>query len=179
MKWFEKRMNQLLFTRQGSSFVEVIVATAVVGVVLTSIVMVLTYSIQLSSQARYRSLATRKAQETLDMLMRERVVLGWDGLISVLSETGTYCVRAIPDQPSASVSDHIFSGYEGDPIYLTAGECFFQLEEAESPVRFKRELDIEYSSPPITSLTATVTVSWQKDNGDEVQVQVKQVFSQW
>lgn len=67
----------MLNKRQGSTILEVLIATLVVGTVLTAVAASLTNSIKNSSEAEYRKIATRLAQEGLEIVRKEKYIHTW------------------------------------------------------------------------------------------------------
>lgn len=67
----------MLNKRQGSTILEVLIATLVVGTVLTAVAASLTNSIKNSSEAEYRKIATRLAQEGLEIVRKEKYIKTW------------------------------------------------------------------------------------------------------
>lgn len=54
------------FLQSGQTVIEVLIATGVVSLVMTALMATMTLSLQNSSQAKYRSLATKLGQEGID-----------------------------------------------------------------------------------------------------------------
>ncbi len=67
----------MLNKRQGSTILEVLIATLVVGTILTAVAASLTSSIKNSSEAEYRKIATRLAQEGLEIVRKEKYIKTW------------------------------------------------------------------------------------------------------
>ena len=172
----KKHLNQ----KQGSSLIEIIMATAIVSLILVSIMLSMTYTMKLNSQSQFRALATQKAQETVDLFRRERTVLGCEDFLTVLENGQTYCVAEIPSQPSQSISDHLFDADEGDGVYPDS--CGYDVQTAEVPIDFKREayVEIDTSDSTLPIITVTITVSWDNENSaDDFSVGLKKEFRPW
>lgn len=75
----------------GNSVIEVLVATAVVGIILTALAASMSSSIQNSAEAQYRETGTSLGQDIMETLRKDKNILSW----SVFYDTpanGTYCV---------------------------------------------------------------------------------------
>ena len=88
---FNKSQNKY---QQGSTLIEVLVAILIMAIVLTGLATALTYSLKNSAQADYRQVATRQAQDVIEILRKERSRLGWSGFEAAINtNSGTYyCV---------------------------------------------------------------------------------------
>ncbi|MFH2118127.1 MAG: hypothetical protein ABII10_00095, partial [Candidatus Paceibacterota bacterium] len=91
-KWFNKK----IFNQTGSSLIEVIVATGVIALVLTTLVAGMTVSLQTSAEAKYRSQAIKRGQEAMEVFRRERTLLGWDSFVAQFTSGSTYCLQTLP-----------------------------------------------------------------------------------
>lgn len=81
-------------TKLGSSMIEILIATGVVGLVMTAVASSLVLSVKNSSVSKYKVLASTRAQEAMEVFRREKVLLGWGQYYDVLS-SGTYCLNAL------------------------------------------------------------------------------------
>lgn len=79
----------------GQSIIEVIIATLIVGLVLTAIASGLTLSIKNTAQTQLRELSTNFAQEGLEVFRRERNMLGWTSFAEAL-DSNEYCLNILP-----------------------------------------------------------------------------------
>lgn len=84
----------------GQSIIEVLIATLVVGLVLTAIASGLTLSLKTTSDTQLRELAGNFAQEGIETIRRERTVLGWTAFTDSLSQ-GTFCLNELPENSEA------------------------------------------------------------------------------
>lgn len=152
----------------GQSLVEVLVATAVVGIVMTAIAAGLLLSVKNTAISKYRAIANAKAQEGLEVFRRERSLLGWTSFVASLRE-GTICLNSLPS------SGDTFSGY----IATNANACTGGTEEAGST--FTREADIQVTSVgggTNNQVRVEVIVSWT--DGDTVrEVSLVQEFKEY
>lgn len=167
----------------GSTLIEIVVATAIVGSILTAIALSLTYTIKLNLQSQARALALKKAQETIDLFRRERTVLGWNNFVQVLDHNQTYCVDFIPTAASEDTMDHIFDDDEDGVSLAGAGSCAYNVVTDEVPIDFKREAYVEFDPAPPASpqtITLEVVASWDNDKSDDdFTVRLEQDFREW
>lgn len=94
MKRFFKRL------KTGSSMIEILIATGVVGLVMTAVAAGLVLSVKNTSISKFKVLATTRAQEAMEVFRREKVILGWGQFYDVLA-TGTYCLNSLPADSTA------------------------------------------------------------------------------
>jgi len=80
--------------KRGSSMIEILIATGVVGLVMTAVASGLVLSVKNSSVSKYKVLAATRAQEAMEVFRREKILLGWSQFYDVLS-TGTYCLNTL------------------------------------------------------------------------------------
>lgn len=80
-------------SQTGSTLIEVLIATIVVGVILTGVVGALTSSLKNSSEAQNRQVATRLAQEALELFNQQKAISSWSDFYDMPSDSGDfYCV---------------------------------------------------------------------------------------
>ncbi len=160
-----------LTKQQGATLIEILMATMIVGTVLTAVAATLLYSLKANLQSKYRSLAAQKAQEAIDFFRRERTVLGWSIFYQVV-DADTYCLPSIPSPPSRSLTDHVFAG-------LTKGGCSdYNLSFPNEEINFKREAIVSLDDP--NTITIEVTVSWPNAKLDEpYSVTLQQELNNW
>jgi type II secretory pathway pseudopilin PulG len=151
----------------GSSLIEIVIAIGVVGLVLTGIIASLTFSVKSTSESKYRSLATAKAQEVIELFRRERGRLGWNEFNSIVSHD-SYCFDEIPG------IDVNISTKQG-----TCGEVY-NLVVPGAGIALKREAEITRSTD---SMVVKVSVYWPRfDQGSENidrKVVIQQEFKNW
>jgi len=87
-------INFLKSPKTGSSMIEILIATGVVGLVMTAVASSLVLSVKNSSVSKYKVLATTRAQEAMEVFRREKVLLGWSQYYDVLG-SGTYCLNSL------------------------------------------------------------------------------------
>jgi Tfp pilus assembly protein PilE len=85
--------------RAGQTIVEVIIATAVVGLVMTAIVAIGSVSLRNTSRAKAKALATKYTQEGIEYFRTQRNLLGWESMFQTLKQNSggvTYCMATLP-----------------------------------------------------------------------------------
>jgi len=92
---FIKNVKKTALAEGGSTLIEVLIATLVVGLILTAVASVMTISVKNTAQLRYQASATSRSQTALESFRRERDFLGWEAFAQKL-QTGTYCVNIPP-----------------------------------------------------------------------------------
>lgn len=83
-----KRLRPSSRRLSGSSLIEILIATLVVGLVLTSIAFLMSLNVKSSSDAELRTQATVFAQQGVDLVRQQRVSLTWSSFIGSLSGSG-------------------------------------------------------------------------------------------
>jgi type II secretory pathway pseudopilin PulG len=141
-------MNQRIrnITQSGQTIVEVLVAVAVMGLVLTAVAAMLSLSVKNSAETRSKALATQRAQEAVEVFRRERKVQGWTAFVANVPD-GVVCLNGLP-----SNSDE-FNG-------LNTGACGEGV--AEAGTEFTRQALISFPASGIVTIEATV--SWMDGN---------------
>ncbi len=140
----------------GQTMIEILIATAVVALVMTALMLGMTLSIKNTSQARYKTIATQLAQQGMEVFRRERAINGFEVFASKLPSQ-VYCLNQ--DLPQ-NLDE--FSG----------GTC---QEIPSKGITFIREAAV---TRPGDALRVVVTVSWE-DSGVTRQVELVQEFAEW
>lgn len=146
----------------GQTIIEILVATGVIAMVMTAVASGLTLSVQNTSQAKYRALASKQVQEGLEMFLRERSRLGWESFRSSLA-SGSYCLGEVLPADSAGFQA-LPRGECGQDGYALAGTTYFR--EANVTIVSADEVEI------------TVTVRWQ-DGEDLRTTSSTQILRNW
>jgi len=142
MKRFDFK-KRALKKQAGQTIVEILVATAVVALVLTAVASGLTYSIKSASESKYRSVATSKAQEAVEVFRYQRSTLGWETFVEVLATGGAYCYNTLPTPEQ----------------FLSIGNSICDTGVADSGTEFKRDVLVTVAGDE-NSVTVESTVSW-------------------
>jgi len=91
--------DQVPFSHRGQSLIEVTFATAVVSLVLVTVLSSVIQSVSNSRVALEQTQATSLAQESMEWVRNQRDVVGWGVFESALEARGdeiTYCVANLP-----------------------------------------------------------------------------------
>lgn len=130
----------------GQTIVEVLVAVAVLGLVLTAVAAMLTLTVKNAAESRSKALATQRAQEAVEVYRRERKVLGWTEFLANVGD-GTFCLNILPTN-----SDEFKA--------LANGECTEGVPEAGT--EFIREVTVSQPAAGVVKIEATV--GWTDGN---------------
>lgn len=157
------RLKKFL-NQQGSSLIEIIVATGVMALVLTSIVAGLTLSLKTNAESEYRSQAVKRAQEAMEVFRRERTLLGWESFINTFRTNTVYCFKDLPEP---------FGEF-------TRGACGSDDTIVISGQEFVREatVTVDETDPNNPQVRVVVTMSWTT-NDNVKDVEIVQVFRRW
>lgn len=150
--------------QRGSSLIEIVVATGVMALVLTAIVAGLTLSLKTNADSEYRSQATKRAQEAMEVFRRERTLQGWDVFADSWIDGATYCLKDLPAPKTT----------------FTVGECAADDALVISGVEMYREavVLIDTSNPADPQVEVTVAVTWDS-GGSPRDVSLVQGFRRW
>ncbi|MFA6814662.1 MAG: hypothetical protein WCR60_03910, partial [Patescibacteria group bacterium] len=148
------------------TFVEVLVATMLVAIVMTALGSMMALSMRVAEANEMEQLAQLKAQQSMDFFRRERLIRGWGNFYASLGND-TYCLNTLPDNISGIVRANC-SGYETDFNF------FYYSVEASI---------IKNNSPGEQSVDVEVKIYRYTKNGDLVGsgsfFTVKQTFKQY
>ena len=143
--------NLRLDLRRGQTIIEVIMATGVVGLVMTAIVAIASVSVRNTAQAKAKTLGTKFSQEAMDYLRQQRGVLGWESFVATVQQDGTnarYCLSTIPTSTAAFQA-------------LGNRSCNAN-EKVDNKGIFTRYADLQIINGTPQRLRVTVTVSWSE-----------------
>lgn len=131
----------------GSSLIEILVATLVVGLVLTSVAFLMSMNVKSSTEAEMRAQAAVFAQQGVDLVRNKRVNLTWNAFV-----TGGTLTTA----PACT---------------NTTGTLTF------ANTAFERTCSFNPATPSGNSMTTlTVIVTWPRGAASPNSVQVRQRF---
>ncbi len=149
---------------RGSSLVEIVIVTGVMGLVLTAIVAGLTLSLKTNAEAEYRAQAVKRSQNAMEVFRRERTVRGWDTFLASFTDGATYCLAELPE-PSAE---------------FVSGECEDGQSIVVSGIDFYREatIDIDTTTPSDPQVRVQINTTWDSGGGER-NVELVQVFRQF
>jgi len=147
----------------GFSIIEVLFALVLLGMVLVGIAVLMTRSLVVAADARYRNIGNDLAQEVLELYHRERTLSSWTEFTT--AGAGSHCVLSDAKDFSETTT------------FIT-GACVAQ-GVTVSGILFQRDV-VAVSTPG--KLEATVTVQWKSGRTGNLETQsivVKQDFTNW
>jgi type II secretory pathway pseudopilin PulG len=123
----DQQKKQAAFT-----FVEVLVATLLVAIVMTALGSMMALSARVAEANEMEQLAQLKAQQTMEFFRRERMVRGWNifysNITNPVDTTKTYCLNPLPDD----INDINSTGWAGNcSNYQSDFNFFYYSVEAE------------------------------------------------
>jgi Tfp pilus assembly protein PilV len=139
----------------GSTLIELLIATMIVGTIVTAVAAGVASSVKNNSESRYRELAVSLGQQAIEVLRKERAALGWSNFFSALSDN-VYCVRAGVTQISNFTTN--------------INNCSI----IEANTDFKRTVEIKKSGTD--TVYAKVEVSWERQANEESKISLTQEF---
>lgn len=139
-------------SESGQTIIEILIATGVIALVMTAVASGLTLSVKNTSQAKYRALGTKQAQEAMEMYRRERSRLGWESFHAVLGN-GQYCLGE--SLPSTSQ----------EFINLPTGVCEASDGYDLGGTTYQRESEVSLGAVD-APIEITIEVSW--DDGGTI-----------
>ncbi len=146
--------------QRGSTLIELLIATMVVGTVITAVAAGVTRSVKNNSEAQYREIATVLAQQGVEMFRSERNNLGWVTFHNDIV-AGTYCIPAGADELGDLSTDLV--------------NCAV----TESNFDFNRQVVLTKTSGADPGVTLEVTVQWDRRSGSMSDVKVTQTFKDY
>ena len=149
---------------RGSSLVEIVIVTGVMGLVLTAIVAGLTLTLKTNADSEYRSRAVQRTQEAMEVFRRERTVRGWDAFLASFTDGATYCLDDLPTPAAAFV----------------VGACTDDESLVISGIDFYRQavVTIDTIVPTDPKVTVSLTTTWDSGSGER-SVDLVQQFRQF
>jgi len=138
-------------TLQGSSILEVLIATALISLSILAALSLNNNSQKTTSYARDLSAATNYNNQAIDWLRHLRSDMGWgEFTTSISADNGgnpTYCLDSLPSDSAGFTA-------------LTHGNC--SANDYLTDTKLIREAEINYL-PGSDSLSVTVTTSWENN----------------
>lgn len=128
--------------QKGSSMIEILIATGVVGLVMTAVASGLVLSVKNSAISKYKVLSATRAQEAMEVFRREKVLLGWAQFYESLS-ANTYCVNTLASDSAQFKAMETGACSDGDFI---AGTSFTReaLVNITSPDEIRVEIVVDW-----------------------------------
>jgi type II secretory pathway pseudopilin PulG len=129
-------------SQNGVGMIEILIATGVVGLVMTAVVSGLVLSIKNSSISKYKILASTRAQEAMEVFRREKVLLGWSQFYETVGAS-TYCLDSLA---SGSAQFKLMSAGACDDDSFITGTPFIReaLVDITSPQEIRVEIVVEW-----------------------------------
>jgi type II secretory pathway pseudopilin PulG len=164
----------MLAHQRGSALIELLIATLVVGVVITAVASGLTYSVKNTAESRSREVATSLAQEGLEFLRRERDTKGWtffqDTLFPDTLAVRTYCIPTTTGGLGSLISSPCSSSNPSHKITTDGlpGSAFYREAEVE------KVLDGEGKR-----VRVIMTVSWDAGSNQPRSTELVKEFTNW
>lgn len=144
---FKLYLPRTCFIRgKGSTIIELLVATSIVGLVLTALIIALTYNIRTNAEVAYRETATSLNQQALEVFKKERARFSWEDYWSNLGDSGVYCIN----EPFSEVGPG-FAGSTGG-----CGDSTFVVDK----VMYQREAAISKDAQNGNAVSLEITTSW-------------------
>lgn len=162
----------MIKNNRGNTIIEVLIATLVIGTVMTAIAIGMTYSIKNTSEAQYREVGTSLASEPIEVLRHLRASFNWYAFSAALgAETdlvnaGGYRYGYRYIDTATVVTDPASAGIVGLRSTLT--------KVTVNSVEFTRKLHITVVSDD--QITVQSVVSWSRNGTIESDVTLEQSF---
>lgn len=146
------------FFKKGFTLVEIIIFIAILSLIFTSLISLITYSLSTTKTNERKIIATHFADEAREWLRSEKEA-DWEEFVGKIPYSPiTYCLNANPLQ-----------SFPSQP-----GGCSdFQLNNI-----FKREVILSKNSNS-TQVTCEIVVSWQEKGENYHQVKQTTIFTPW
>jgi len=133
--------------QKGFSLIEVLVATMLVGLILTAVATLMTLTIKNAAQARYREAATKLAQEGMEFFNREDAVLVWSNFAGYFPVgSNTYCLATLPGA--------------GQLQAINTGSCSASETIQENGGEYIRQATVTKTAAAATQINVVIIVSW-------------------
>jgi type II secretory pathway pseudopilin PulG len=109
-----KKRNNLQQKQGAFTFVEVLVATLLVTLVMTALGSMMALSMRVAEANEMEQLAQLKAQQTMEFFRRERLVRGWGDFYNSLQDDTTYCLNTLPANIASISVGSCSTNYQSD-----------------------------------------------------------------
>ncbi len=158
----------MIINNRGNTIIEVLIATLVIGTVMTAIAIGMTYSIKNTSEAQYREVGTSLASEPIEVLRHLRASFNWYAFSAALgAETN----------PVTKVGDRYIHTATVATDPASAGIVDLESSSATVDVngmQFTRMLRITVVSDD--QITVQSVVTWSRNGTIESDVTLEQSF---
>lgn len=150
--------------QQGQSLIEVTIAAFGLVVVLVAVVSGILMSVRSSTFSNEQSVATKYAQQGVELFRRFHGELGWDGFYNTILADGsgviTYCLPNVDTVTTATTFRAMTNGACSTSAFITG-------------TRFTRQVTAQITSND--SITVVVTVTWPQGS-DTQTAEITQIF---
>lgn len=154
-----KNFKKTIKNQRGSSIIELLIATMIVGSLVTAMAVGMTYTIKNSSEVRYRDASSVLAQDGIEYFRKERDVRGWDVFFNKIENGKTMCINTFPSAITSA----------------TFGACGSNSTFTVSNIAYKREAKFTKNTSN-GSVKIEVTVTWNVGGSDQHHTTVTQVL---
>ncbi|PIR61770.1 MAG: hypothetical protein COU66_02035 [Candidatus Pacebacteria bacterium CG10_big_fil_rev_8_21_14_0_10_44_11] len=141
----------------GSTLIEVLIAIVVVGLVVTGVMLSISYSVRNSAESRYREVASQLAQDGMEVVILERQSEAWS---KFSLRNGIYCIS--PTAVSLSDTAQSISTCSTGSYLITNGNK-----------TYTRYVNI---TPDSGAMKAIVTIIWKSESNIDQHVEITQRF---
>lgn len=150
--------------QRGNTLIELLVATVIVGVMLTGIAISLTYSIQREAVNRYREGATSLAEEISEYILLKRAQESWPTFFAGLNDATDYCYSAgsLAIRLGASCAPINKLGMDFTPTVLITKQVAVPAVPGTPAIPEK--------------ITAEITIEWEVDGRDKNYVLTQEYY---
>ncbi len=151
----------------GQTILEILLATAIIAILLVSLIALSTYSSKSSTYAKQLNQATDYSNQLADWLRDQKQLLGWFSFLQLLEEDTnnnyvTYCFNNLP----STTND--FRNLSNSPCPSTAHIL---------NTNFTRQATFDLSQTDQGIITVNITTSWQDNIKYQTTMQIK--LSRW
>lgn len=148
----------------GQSLIEVLIATTALVFVLVGIVAGLVLSVHNTTYSNQQSLATKYAQESIEVFRRFQNELGWPLFQRTIAADGSSFTYCMANEPTT------FAAFQS----ISRGAC--SASAVIPNTNFTRQIVVTVNSA--NQITLVATVSW--DDGQETrQATITQILRNW
>lgn len=142
---------------RGQTLIEIIIATGVVGLVMTTVVAVISVSVRNAARAKAKALGTKYTQEGIEYFRAQKNLMGWETFYETI-QAGTgnnvYCLSTLPYNQNGGLEQ------------LPNRPCQ-AAEYVDARNIYKRSADVSLGTLN-GQYTVTVTVSTVWEDGDRL-----------
>jgi type II secretory pathway pseudopilin PulG len=162
-------LNPRHSSQRGSTIIELLIATLIVGTVATAVAIGLTYSVKHTAEARSREVATNLTQDVLEVFQKSRNSMGWPTFYSTLT-TSNRCAPSGINAIGGLLSGACNPATPAHRVTVTG----------LPGVNFLRDVSITKSGGSGNQMIRVeVTTSWNHNSDQERSVELVKTFREW